>query len=164
MTPDRHSTPPTRRSGRWTAAALTLLLGCTLLALPAPAQDFRLQGLRGGQLTEGDLAQGATVVVVWASWSPRGKDIAERVAAIQGRWGSRARVVTVNFQEDKATVEQFLSGKNLGVPVFLDVDGTFSKKHAVTTLPGLLVIRDGNVAYRGKLPDDPNKILSETLG
>lgn len=164
MTPDRHPILPIRPPGRWTAAALTLLLGCTLLALPAPAQDFRLQGLRGGQLTEGDLAQGATVVVVWASWSPRGRDIAERVAAIQGRWGNRARVVTVNFQEDRATVEQFLSGKNLGVPVYLDVDGTFSKKHAVTTLPGLLVIRDGNVAYRGKLPDNPDQVLAETLG
>jgi len=164
VTPNRQHASPTRRPGLWTAAALTLLLGCMLLAVPAPAQDFRLQGLKGGQLTEGDLAQGATVVVVWASWSPRGRDIVERVAAIQGRWGNRARVVTVNFQEDRSTVEQFLSGKNLAVPVYLDVDGAFSKKHAVTTLPGLLVIRDGNVAYRGKLPDDPNQVLAETLG
>lgn len=152
-----------RRLRRWTAGAVGLLVGVAL-ALPTPAQDVRLPGLRGGQLTEGDLAQGATVVVVWASWSPRGKDVVERVNAIQGRWGSRARVVTVNFQEDRGTVDGFLAGKNLSVPVYLDTDGAFSKKHAVTTLPGLLVIRDGNVAYRGKLPDNPDQILSETLG
>lgn len=163
MNRDHTPTPHPRRLRRWTAAALGLLL-CAALALPAPAQDVRLPGLRGGQLTEGDLAQGATVVVVWASWSPRGKDVVARVNAIQGRWGNRARVVTVNFQEDRGTVDGFLAGKNLAVPVFLDTDGTFSKKHAVTTLPGLLVIRDGNVAYRGKLPDDPNQILAETLG
>lgn len=155
--------PNPRRLRRWTAAALGLLLAAAL-AFPAPAQDVRLPGLRGGQLTEGDLAQGATVVVVWASWSPRGKDIVARVNAIQGRWGGRARVVTVNFQEDRGTVDGFLAGKNLSVPVYLDTDGTFSKKHAVTTLPGLLVIRDGNVAYRGKLPDNPDQILTETLG
>ena len=150
---------------RWLAAALALLLlGAALVPAPASAQGVRLPGLQGGQLTDGDLAQGATVVVVWASWSPRGKDIVDRVNAIQSRWGSRARVVTVNFQEDRGTVEGFLAGKGLAVPVYLDADGAFSKKHAVTNLPGLLVVRDGNVAYRGKLPADPASILNETLG
>lgn len=162
-----HSPAPSgrhpRRPGRAIAGALALLLGLTL-AVPVPAQDFRLPGLRGGQLTEADLAQGATIVVVWASWSPRCRDIVERVNALESRWGSRARVVTVDFQEDRAAVDSFLSGKNLSVPVYLDADGSFSKKHAVTTLPGLLVIRDGNVAYRGKLPDDPSRILTEILG
>jgi hypothetical protein len=150
----------TRRSAAWLAVAL---LGLAL-ALPGAAQDVRLPGLRGGQLTEGDLAQGASIVVIWASWSPRGKDIVARVNAIERRWGSRARVVTVNFQEDRGTVEEFLAGQNLSVPVYLDADGAFSKKHAVTTLPGLLVIRDGNVAFRGRLTDDPDTILSENLG
>lgn len=159
-----HTRPrPPLHHRRWTAATLGIIL-TAVLALPAPAQDVRLPGLQGGQLTAGDLGQGATVVVIWASWSPRGKDVVARVNAIQGRWGSRARVVTVNFQEDRGAVEGFLAGKNLAVPVYLDTDGAFSKKHAVTNLPGLLVIRDGNVAYRGKLPDDPNQILSETLG
>jgi thiol-disulfide isomerase/thioredoxin len=152
-----------RKRPRWLAAGLAVLLGLAV-TLPASAQGPRLAGLQGGQLTEADLAQGATVIVVWASWSPRGKDIVDRVNAIQGRWGSRARVVTVNFQEDRGTVEGFLAGKRLAVPVYLDSDGAFSKKHAVTTLPGLLVVRDGNVAYRGRLPDDPTSILAETLG
>jgi thiol-disulfide isomerase/thioredoxin len=162
MTP-APSTPHTsraRRSAAWLAVAV---LGLAL-ALPAPAQDVRLSGLRGGQLTDGDLAQGATVIVVWASWSPRCKDIVDRVNAIERRWGNRARVVTVNFQEDRGTVDGFLSGQNLSAPVYLDGDGAFSKKHAVTTLPGLLVIRDGSVAFRGRLPDDPASILDETLG
>lgn len=163
MNPRNQSCSSGRRRPRWLAAALAVLLG-TALSVPAPAQGVRLPGLQGGQLTDGDLAQGATVVVVWASWSPRGKDIVDRVNAIQNRWGNRARVVTVNFQEDRATVEGFLAGKGLAVPVYLDAEGAFSKKHAVTNLPGLLVVRDGNVAYRGKLPDNPDSILTETLG
>ena len=163
MNPRPQTLRSARRQPRWLAAGLAVLLGVAL-TVPAPAQGVRLPGLQGGQLTDGDLAQGATIVVVWASWSPRGKDIVDRVNAIQSRWGGRARVVTVNFQEDRGTVEGFLAGKRLAVPVYLDADGAFSKKHAVTTLPGLLVVRDGNVAYRGRLPDDPASILNETLG
>ena len=156
------ATPLRRSRPRWLAAGLAVLVGLGM-ALPASAQR-PLAGLQGGQLGEGDLARGVTIVIVWASWSPRGKDIVERVNAIERGWGGRARVVTVNFQEDRGTVEGFLSGKRLAVPVYLDADGAFSKKHAVTTLPGLLVIQDGNDAFRGRLPDDPASILTEILG
>lgn len=142
-------------------AVLSLLL--IPLAVPAEAQG-PLQGLGGERLAEADLARGTTIIVVWASWSPRGKDIAGRVNQIASRWGSDARVVTVNFQEDRATVEEFLQGKNLRAPVFLDTDGSFSKKNAVTNLPGLLVVKDGSTAFRGKLPDDPDAVISQILG
>ncbi|HEY0513808.1 MAG TPA: hypothetical protein VGH73_18005, partial [Thermoanaerobaculia bacterium] len=94
---------------------------------------------------------------------PRSRGIAERVGPLASRWGSRARVVTVNFQEDRQAVEKFLAGKNLGAPVCLDSDGTFSRKYNVATLPGLLVVKDGQVAYRGKLPDDPDRVIADLL-
>lgn len=153
-----HSLP--RRPG-----ALTVLLVASLLLVTpfAAAQEVDLPGLQGGRLTGADLTQGATILVVWASWSPKCRDIVPRVNAIADRWGNRARVVTVNFQEDRGTVQDFLSGKGLSVPVFLDLDGSFSKKNSVTTLPGLLVVRDGTTAYRGRLPDDPAGVLGEIL-
>jgi thiol-disulfide isomerase/thioredoxin len=150
------------RHALW-AATVLLLIAAFAVPTPASAQDFRLPGLRGGQLTQSDLSQGATVVVVWASWSPKCRDIVDRVNAISQRWGRRARVVTVNFQEDRDTVQGFLASQNLSVPVYLDLDGAFSKKSSVTTLPGLLVVRDGTTAYRGRLPDDPSQVLSELL-
>jgi len=155
----------TRNRSPYRLAALVAvaLLLLPLLAAPAEAQGA-LRGLGGETLSEASLSRGTTIIVVWASWSPRGKDITDRVNRIAGRWGSDARVVTVNFQEDRATVEGFLRGKNLRVPVFLDLDGSFSKKNAVTNLPGLLVIKDGNTAFRGKLPDDPDGVISEILG
>lgn len=143
-------------------AAVAALLVAT--ALPAAAQGTRLRSLSGEELTDSALDRGTTIVVVWASWSPRGRDIDRRVNALVSRWGDRARVITVNFQEDRQTVEEFLAGKSLRAPVFLDPDGSFSKKHAVTTLPGLLVIQNGKSAYRGKLPDDPDSVISEILG
>ena len=139
-----------------------------LVALAAPVsaqsgQNVRLQGLGGEQLAQADLARGTTIVIVWASWSPRSRDIAARINPIAQRWRGRARVVTVNFQEERATVERFLSGKGLGATVFLDSDGAFSKKYAIATLPGLLIIKDGRVAYHGKLPDDPDRVIGEFL-
>lgn len=130
----------------------------------AQAQDLSLASLGSERLTDRELQRGATVVVVWASWSPKCRNIVQRVNAIERQWGSKARVVTVDFQEDRSEVESFLAGKNLSAPVFLDSDGAFSKKYAVTTLPGMLVFKDGSAAYRGKLPDDPNPVLTDILG
>lgn len=148
------------------ALVLALLAGSAgLLAplAPAAAQGPLLQGLGGERLSESDLAQGATIFIVWASWSPHSRDVVPRVNQVAQRWGGKARVVTVNFQEDRGAVESFLAGKGMGPTVFLDADGAFSKKYAVATLPGLLIIKDGRVAYRGKLPDDPDRVIVEIL-
>jgi thiol-disulfide isomerase/thioredoxin len=140
------------------------VLAGLLLALPLVAQgNVRLPGLDGGQLTSGDLASGSTIVVVWSTWSPRCRDIVPRVNSLAGQWGGRARVVTVNFQEEPAAVRKFLEGKSLSAPVYLDRDGEFAKAHAVTTLPGLVVFRDGAARYQGKLPADPDAVLNDAL-
>lgn len=146
-----------------------MTVALALLALLPPSNAsaqgdaFRLPGYQGGELTTADLDRGATVLVVWASWSPRCRDIVEKVNALTAAWSGRARVVTVNFQEDRAAVDAFLNGKGLSAPVFLDADGAFARRHAVTTLPGLLVFVEGRAAYSGKLPDDPEKVLSQVL-
>jgi thioredoxin-like negative regulator of GroEL len=127
------------------------------------AEEVSLTCLGGGRLTAADLGKGATIVVVWASWSPRSRDIAERVGSLAARWGGRARVATVSFQEDGPAVERFLAGKKLGAPVCLDPDGDFSHKYNVSTLPALVVVKDGAVAYQGKLPDDPDAVIAPLL-
>jgi thiol-disulfide isomerase/thioredoxin len=149
------------------AAPLGILAVMAMLAgtvVPADAQGVLLRGLGGEQLVEADLAQGATIFIVWASWSPHSRGIVDRVNPMVQRWSGKARVVTVNFQENRQAVEGFLAGKSFGTTVFLDTDGTFSKKYAVATLPGLLIIKDGRVAYSGKLPEDPDRVIVEILG
>jgi thiol-disulfide isomerase/thioredoxin len=158
----RRLMPPTShpRPARLSAAALLL---CLVAAKAVLAQEVHLTSLSGERLSDADLAQGTTIVVVWASWSPRSRDVVERVKPLAGRWGARARVMTVNFEEDRPAIEAFLAGKALTVPVFLDSDGAFSKKYAIGTLPGLLVLKDGKSAYHGKLPEDPDRIIAEIL-
>lgn len=141
-----------------------LLAACLFLVLVPTGQaqgGLTLKGLGGETVSEAELTRGPTVVVIWASWSPRGRDVVSRVNALHSSWNSRTRVVTVNFQEDRATVQEFLSGQSLRAPVLLDEDGAFAKRYAITSLPGLLVFRDGQKAFGGRLPDDPDRILSE---
>jgi thiol-disulfide isomerase/thioredoxin len=135
-----------------------------LLAGPAAAQEVHLQGLRGERLGDGDLAKGTTIVILWTSWSPHSRDIVARVNPLSQRWGGKARVVTVNFEEERGAVERFLAGKGFDVPAFLDSDGVFARRYSVATLPGLLIIRDGQVVYKGRLPDDPDSVISDFLG
>lgn len=135
------------------------------LALPAAGQkaEWALPGLDGGELREGELANGATIVLVWAGWSPRCRRIVEQANQVVDDWGARARVVTVNFQEEKPDIRSFLEGKTLRAAVYLDVDGLFSKRHRVAKLPGLVVYRDGEVIYNGALPRDVDAALKSAL-
>jgi len=144
----------------------TLLLAALLLpvAVHAQGRPFQLEGLQGGSLSPADLAQGVVIVVVWASWSPHCRNIEARVEALANRWGSQARVIMVNFQEDRSEAEAFLGSRKSQVPVYLDTTGGFSKQYSVTNLPGLLIFKDGNTAFSGKLSRDPNSIISQTLG
>ena len=149
---------------RLVVAVLLVSVGAGLPSAYAQQGSFRLQGLKGGELRPADLNQGVVIMVVFASWSPRSRNIVPQVDAIVDRWGGQARVVMVSFQEDAATVEGFLSGKKPKATVYLDQDGDFSKSYAVTHLPSLLILKDGATGFSGKLPRDPDSIISQTIG
>src|SRR6185295_17372165 len=108
--------PGNRRGGLMNRGAKLgwALMLATVLVLAAGAvassaqEGTRLVGVRGEELTQSDLERGSTVLVVWASWSPRCRDIVERVNPLAERWGGKARVATVNFQEDRSAVDTFL--------------------------------------------------------
>jgi thiol-disulfide isomerase/thioredoxin len=155
-------TIPMRNALRISILALALLFVAP--AQPSVAQLADLPGLRGAGLRAADLENGNAILVVWTTWSPRCRDIVERVNALQQRWGGKARVFAVNFNEDRAEVERFLQGKAINVPVVLDADGSFSKRNAITALPGLILAQDGKITYAGKLPDSPESLLAGRLG
>lgn len=140
-----------------------LFCGLTPAAVTAAEDDFRLPALDGrATLEPADLESGSTIMVFWASWSPRCRDIVERTNAIAEDWGGRATVVTINFQEEADVARDFIGGE-LDVDTYLDSDGALSKQHTMTSLPGLLIYRDGEVAFRGKLPADPSGLIAQAL-
>ncbi|MFN7959712.1 MAG: TlpA disulfide reductase family protein [Thermoanaerobaculia bacterium] len=142
-----------------------LLLGFLAQSLPAWAagEPPGLVTLEGAEIPAAELAQGRVVLVVWASWSPRCRDIADRLNALNQQWGREAKIYAVSFQEDRAAVDAFLAGRRLPVQAALDREGNFSKRHAITALPSLIVFEDGRSLYSGKLPDDANGLLANLL-
>lgn len=146
------------------AVLLLALAVLSVTALMGQAGAASIRGLDGGSLTVDELGRGDTILVFWSSWSPRCRDIVEQVNPIFSKWNDRARVATVNFQEEPAAIRDFLTGKQLRAPVFVDDRGAFSRKHAVTDLPGLVIYRDGKVAYQGKLPREADQLIQRYLG
>lgn len=146
----------TKRLALW-----LLLLVATAAVLPAQG-ELRLSGLSGGELTDAELERGSHIVVFWTTWSPRGRDIVERVNGLVDGFGNR--VVTVNFQEDAADVRSFLAGKNLRASVYLDTSGALSKKYHVNSAPWLVLLEDGRVVYSENLPADADAVIRRTLG
>ena len=142
------------RTARWIGLVLVLSLLASSSPVWAADDEEGLPGLDGGSLTETDLAEGFTIIVVWASWSPRSRDIGERVAELESRWGERARVITVNFQETAEEAREFARKQRLRVPVYLDREAAFAKRHAVTSLPYLLVVGNGKTEFAGRLPSE----------
>jgi thiol-disulfide isomerase/thioredoxin len=151
------------RRQRFTAAIG--LIAVLAAASPALAQ-WSLSRLGGGAaLDQAGIDSGLVIVVVWTSWSPRGRDIVERLNRIEQRWGSQARVVSVVFQESPEAVNRFLQGKKLDVPVFLDSgNAEFSKRYNVTQVPRLLVFKDGVTAVNVNLTDDPDPLIAGAVG
>ena len=145
---------------------VTALTVVALLASVTPAAaQWSLPRLGGGQpLDQEAISSGLVIVVVWTTWSPRGRNIVERLGRIQSDWGDRARVVSVVFQESPEAIERFLEGEQLTVPVYLDSgNAEFSKRHKVTQVPRLLVFKDGVTAVNVNLTNDPNPLISGAL-
>lgn len=152
--------------GQRTGLLLGVLLAVLAVGRPAAgaAASWVLRSAGGEtELRESDLGRGSSLVVLWASWSPKSRGIAERVQAIAGQWGGQARVVAVNFQERPDEVAASLRRNPWPVPVFLDTEGLFAKKYSVTTLPALLIFKEGRLAYAGKLSEDPGAVIREHL-
>ena len=152
------------RSLRRGRALMALLVLLALTASGAAAAGpFSLPGLRGDSFSDREAASGATVIVVWASWSPRCRGIGGQANALLERWSGQARVVTVNFQEERDAAQAFAGQEGLRAPVYLDQDGEFAKAFGVTNLPGLLVLRDGQAVFSGRLSPEADEVIAERL-
>jgi thiol-disulfide isomerase/thioredoxin len=123
-------------------------------------QGEHLEALEGAALTPAEWKRRDTIAIFWASWSPRCREIVPRVQALEARWGQQAWVITVNFQEDPATIRNFLGVESSPPPVYLDTAGTFARRHGVTTLPTLVLFRGGEAIYQDRLRADTDRRLA----
>lgn len=156
---------PRRVAPPWIGLALALgLLAPSGLAQDDVAHDrLALPGVDHPPLTVSDLEHGTTLLVVWASWSPRCRDVAARIDRLAETWSDQARVASVVFQEDPEVIREVILRSRLNTPVYLDLTGDFSQHHAVTTLPMLLIFRAGELVFRGKLSANPDAVIERII-
>lgn len=145
----------------WTL--LILLAAATVVPAGLADENVVLTGLEGGEISGRDLMTGPVIVVVWASWSPRCRDVVPRLNDLENAFSGNARVLSVVFQEEADAVRRFLGGQGLRVPVYIDRTGSFSKRQGVSTVPWLLVFANGRAAFSGKLPADPDGVVESAL-
>lgn len=147
--------------------SIGLIVGAAAIGAPsrlsATEEEAGLAGLEGDRLAFHELSKGVVIIVVWASWSPRSRDIGERIEAISERWGKRGRVIAVNFQESPQKAREFARKEKLRAPIYLDREAVFAKRYAVTSLPFLLVLTDGQTAFAGRLPADADAVIGRAL-
>ncbi len=107
---------------------------------------FTLPGLDGGTLSSQELDQQRALIVVWSPQSEDCRNIASSLNRISSSWGQHLRVVSVVVNSDVEAVRNFLTGKRLDVPVYLDTDGTFSRFYGISAaVPVLLGVDSGKV-------------------
>lgn len=139
-------------------------LALLLIFIFSPNAEARvLEGLQGDQFDTETLSQGDHIVVIWASWSPKCRSVVPRINEIHQEWSGSAQVVSINFEESSEKARDFLKGKGLLAPTYLDSDGSFSKEYRITNLPGLLLIHDGEEAFRGAMPRDALALIKQTF-
>lgn len=154
-------------AARWKGLLPVALVLTFVVATGVPAahaaEDLTLPGVNGGSLKSSSLENGTHIMVFFASWSPRCRTIVEQTERLEERFGDRARVLLVDFQEDAAAVRKFVAQHPTELPIYLDRDGAFSKRYAVTNLPHLVVLQEGRTRLETGFPADAAQAVAEAL-
>lgn len=110
-----------------------------LLGKQAPG--FATTTLQGQPLNAGQLAGKVVMLDFWATWCPPCVAALPKVNETAAKYRDKGVVfLAVNQAEDAADINQFLTEKNLNVPVVMDPNGAIAKLYAVSGIPQTVII------------------------
>ena len=81
----------------------------------------------------------ATIVNFWATWCEPCRTEMPSLQQVADLYGDRLSVVALNFKERAATVQRFVQGTGLTLPVFFDPAGQVAAAHGVKIFPTSLL-------------------------
>ena len=113
-----------------------------------PAPKFELAMLDGSRFKLEDyLGKEVIVLDFWASWcAPCIRSLPKMVNLERSYSDGKVKLLAVNQEETKFTINEFLANRNLDMTVGLDTDLSLSRKFLVGTLPQTVLIgRTGKV-------------------
>jgi peroxiredoxin len=160
-------------TGVWKAGAL---LGCLALlpfacsfARPLPvgseAPDFTLPLADSGEVTLSRLnKENPVLVIFWATWCPTCR---EEIPAVNDLYEKKTaqglKILAVNIEEKRSTVEEFIKKQSIRYPVALDERGVTSEAYGLSGVPVVVFLeKGGKILYYGfKLPEHIDQLLEQ---
>ncbi|MBD3267502.1 redoxin family protein, partial [bacterium] len=113
-----------------------------------PAPDFTLSKLDGEEFTLSE-EKGKNVVVLdfWATWCPPCQYAMPILEKVMEEYEKKdVKLIAVNQQEDKPTVQNYLNSQGLDATVVLDKNGRVGSQYRVSGIPQFVVIdKQGNI-------------------
>jgi len=114
----------------------------------APAPDFTLASLAGGQVKLSSLKGQVVLVNFWATWCiPCRAEMPAIQQAYNARKGQGFTVLAVNLNESRQDIQTYVDTLNVSFPVLLDAGDSISTLYRVRGYPtSLFIDRSGTVA------------------
>ena len=111
--------------------------------------SIQLQNTDGNMFVKNDYQDQITVINFWATWcGPCVREIPSLNRLKDKMKHLPFELISINYAEDKKTIDEFMKKVNVNFPVLLDHDGTFSKQWNVIAFPSTFVIGpDGKIRY-----------------
>jgi cytochrome c biogenesis protein CcmG, thiol:disulfide interchange protein DsbE len=115
-----------------------------------PAPSFSLAGMDGKPVTDQTLKGSIYVLDFWATWCPPCIASLPIVDAVHKDYKDKGvKFFAVNVQEDKATIDKFVSDTKLSIPVLMDTEGKVEDAFDPLGVTPFTVIvgKDGKVRF-----------------
>lgn len=90
-----------------------------------------------------------TIINFWATWCPPCvEEIPSLNRLVKKMKGSGFELISINYAEDKKTINEFMKQVDVDYPVLLDQDGGFAKQWNVISYPSTFIIdSQGEIRY-----------------
>lgn len=113
------------------------------------AEPITLTDANGNAFTVADYRGQVTIINFWASWCrPCVKEIPSLNRLKQAMQGKPFRLISINFAESAADINDFLKMVDVDFPVLLDLDGRIAGQWKVFAFPSTFVIGpDGQIHF-----------------
>jgi peroxiredoxin len=124
---------------------------------------LELTNAKGKKISFADYKGKVTLVNFWATWCrPCVEEIPSLNRLRKRMQGKPFQLISVDYAEDRDTIEAFMQDVNVDFPVLLDTDGTVSAKWGVVVFPSTFVIDpDGKIVYgvKGGIHWDTEEVI-----